>query len=131
MDGQIHLWDIRRSGHLTTFDQHHTRKKQVLGEQFGSEDNGQKKNRGYDARAAHDGHITAIKPTPDGLYWISAATDSRVRLWDGITHKNMLVNYASTWNRSMKARQMGVSSDSEVFFHPSGSVVQVRSAHVK
>jgi hypothetical protein len=30
---------------------------------------------------AHDGRVTALLPMPNGLSWLSAATDSRVRLW--------------------------------------------------
>lgn len=30
---------------------------------------------------AHDGRVTALLPTPDGLSWLSAGTDSRVRVW--------------------------------------------------
>ena len=30
---------------------------------------------------AHDGRVTALLPTPDGLSWLSAGTDSRVRMW--------------------------------------------------
>ncbi|GMH38513.1 hypothetical protein BSKO_06397 [Bryopsis sp. KO-2023] len=123
MDGQLRLWDIRRSGCMRTFDQHYTRV-----------DKSQENDQHRDSRiprepnkptTGHDGHVTAVKPTPNGLCWISAATDSRVRLWDAVNHTNMLVNYSGTYNRSMKARQLAVSSDSELIFHPSGSVVQV------
>ncbi|KAK9817228.1 hypothetical protein WJX72_011350 [[Myrmecia] bisecta] len=57
---------------------------------------------------AHDGYVTAVLPTPDGLYWLSAGTDSRVRLWDTVYHRNMLVNYSDTFNRSNKARQLAL-----------------------
>lgn len=124
MDGQVRMWDIRTSGCLQAFDQHHTRTKKYFGEQFGSGEDARPDHQPH-VRGAHDGHVTAVKPTPDGLCWITAATDSRVRLWDALTYRNMLVNYSGTWNRSMKGRQVGLSSDSELFFHPSGSVVQV------
>ena len=32
--------------------------------------------------SAHEGSITAVRATADGLHWITAGTDSRVRLWD-------------------------------------------------
>ena len=33
-------------------------------------------------RQAHEGAVTAVVPTPDGLYLLTAGTDSRIRLWD-------------------------------------------------
>lgn len=39
-------------------------------------------NRPAQFRLAHEGAVTAVVPTPDGLYCLTAGTDSRVRLWD-------------------------------------------------
>ena len=39
------------------------------------------------AATAHDGSVTAVLPTPDGMYWLSAGTDSRVHLWDTLYHR--------------------------------------------
>lgn len=64
-------------------------------------------------------------PTPDGLHWLSAGTDDRVRLWDAATYRHCLVHYPSAFNRANKARHMAVSDDSSTLFFPSGSVVQV------
>ena len=73
----------------------------------------------------HEGAVTAILPTPDGLFWVTAGSDSRVRLWDCSTHRssgysdlffksinqptgcqstcrNKLVNYERTFNRATK-----------------------------
>jgi hypothetical protein len=36
---------------------------------------------------AHDGSVTGIASTPDGLFWVTAGTDDRVRLWDARTHR--------------------------------------------
>lgn len=36
---------------------------------------------------AHDGRVTAVQATPDGLHWLTAATDSRVRLWESDTFR--------------------------------------------
>ena len=33
-------------------------------------------------RQAHEGAVTAVVPTPDGLHLLTAGTDSRIRLWD-------------------------------------------------
>lgn len=37
---------------------------------------------------AHDGRVTALSCTPDGLYLVSAGTDHRLRLWDLATGRN-------------------------------------------
>lgn len=37
--------------------------------------------------AAHDGAVTALLPTLDGLFWLTAGTDSRVRQWDSLHHR--------------------------------------------
>ena len=39
--------------------------------------------------------------------------------------RNLLVNYPNTFNSANKARQIAVSDDSQLLFHPSGSVIQV------
>ena len=51
---------------------------------------------------AHDGRVTGILPTPDGLHWLSAGTDNRLRLWDARHNYHLLVNYPQTFNSSMK-----------------------------
>ena len=100
---QMRLWDIRTYHCLHVFDQHQTQK------------HGRKRPRGAvdtaadlqantaQARArAHAGTITCVQPTEDGLHWVSAGTDSRMRLWDTRWHRNLLVNYPSAFNRSLK-----------------------------
>ena len=37
--------------------------------------------------AAHGGSVTGVHPTPHGLYWLSAGTDDRVRLWDAASYR--------------------------------------------
>lgn len=39
--------------------------------------------------------------------------------------RHMLVNYPGAFNRSLRARQLSVSEDGRVLFHPSGSAVQM------
>jgi len=46
---------------------------------------------------AHDGRVTALLPTPDGLSWLSAATDSRVRLWSVPKFRCRLVRYFAVY----------------------------------
>ncbi|GAB4816816.1 hypothetical protein N2152v2_003862 [Parachlorella kessleri] len=74
---------------------------------------------------AHGGSITGVHPTPHGLYWLSAGTDDRVRLWDAMEYRHLLVNYPNAFNRSLRARQLSVADDSRMLFHPSGSAVQL------
>ncbi|KAI3438903.1 hypothetical protein D9Q98_001318 [Chlorella vulgaris] len=74
---------------------------------------------------AHAGSITGVAPTPDGLHWLSAGTDDKVRLWDAASHRHQLVHYPGAFNRAVQARQLAVSDDGSLLFHPSGSVVQV------
>ncbi len=54
------------------------------------------------AAVAHDGRVTGILPTPDGLHWLTAGTDNRLRLWDTRHNYHLLVNYPQTFNSSMK-----------------------------
>ncbi len=42
---------------------------------------------------AHNGPITCLLPTPDGLHWLSGGADSRLRLWDASSWHNRLVHY--------------------------------------
>ncbi|KAK9835172.1 hypothetical protein WJX81_003251 [Elliptochloris bilobata] len=122
-DGQVRMWDIRTSGCVRVFDQHNTsaarpqrrphRRAGVAGEQ-------------HDAHVtAHDGSVTAVLQTPDGHSWLTAGNDSRVRLWDARRCRNLLVNYADTYNRARKARQLAACVAAGLLFHSSGSVVQV------
>ena len=82
---------------------------------------------------AHDGRVTALLPMPNGLSWLSAATDSRVRLWSvphfrsdfvvvhsfallnfpllatsqtvsSFPSRNTLVNFPNTHNRAVRVR---------------------------
>ncbi len=54
----------------------------------------------------HDGRVTGILPTPDGLHWLTAGTDNRLRLWDARHNYHLLVNYPQTFNSSMKVRAL-------------------------
>lgn len=54
------------------------------------------------AAVAHSGRVTGILPTPDGLHWLTAGTDNKLRLWDAQHNYHLLVNYPQTFNSSMK-----------------------------
>ncbi|CAD7702734.1 unnamed protein product [Ostreobium quekettii] len=125
VDGELRLWDTRRSGCLSMFDQHYTqRSRQQMPSGMAWLPGSSITNQTATNVTAHDGAITGVVPTPNGLHWLSAATDSRMRIWDAMYFTNELVNYPGSYNRSMKARQLAVS-DTDLVFHPSGSVVQV------
>ena len=40
---------------------------------------------------AHNGHVTEMCFTSDGLFLVTTGTDQRARLWDTFTGTNMLV----------------------------------------
>lgn len=40
-----------------------------------------------DGATAHDGAVTGLAPTLEGLSWLSAGTDSRVRMWDSVHYR--------------------------------------------
>ncbi|CAL8467874.1 g7412 [Coccomyxa elongata] len=129
-DGQVRVWDIRMSGCVHNFDQHDTHR----GHQSGATRQYREEARATDRanvsrpaehRTAHDGAVTAVVPTPDGMHCLTAGTDSRMRLWDLHHNSNALVNYPNTFNRAKKGRQISVSADAPLVFHPSGSVIQM------
>lgn len=74
---------------------------------------------------AHSGAVSCVMPTPDGLYWLTAGTDSSLRLWDAMHWHNRLVNYSQTHNHAIRARQLAVGEEGLTVFHPSGSMIQV------
>jgi len=77
---------------------------------------------------AHHGAVSALHATPDGLHYVTAAADQRVRLWDARDGTHALVHYPHTRSRaSDRARQMVASDDGAVLFHPSGATVQARA----
>lgn len=67
------------------------------------------------AAVAHNGRVTGILPTPDGLHWLTAGTDNKLRLWDAQHNYHLLVNYPQTFNSSMKvSAAMQVATDHHV-----------------
>lgn len=148
-DGAIRFWDIRRAGCYEVLDQHRSQTghrppvlKRVTGN-HGRENNsiagssskptsvshrGQKRLLGtsaMDSRTAHYGSVTGLQMTFDGLYLISAGTDSRLRMWDVESGCNTLVNYPSTRIRGNKGTQMTLSPDSSLLYTPSANAILV------
>lgn len=68
---------------------------------------------------AHDGRVTALKATPDGLRLVSAGTDNRVRLWDLADGKNANARFGVAPNDARKATALAVTADGRRVYHPS------------
>ncbi|XP_057776561.1 WD repeat-containing protein ATCSA-1-like [Salvia miltiorrhiza] len=79
----------------------------------------------HDRATAHYGVVTGLKVTEDGMYLLSAGSDSRLRLWDIESGCNTLVNFETARLQSSKAIQMAVSQDSALSFVPCMTTVKV------
>lgn len=71
-----------------------------------------------DRATAHYGAVTGLKTTEDGMYLLSAGSDSRLRLWDIQSGCNTLVHYEIMRLQSSKAIQLAVTQDSSIVFLP-------------
>ncbi|KAG7667760.1 putative WD repeat-containing protein ATCSA-1 [Nannochloris sp. 'desiccata'] len=141
-DGQLRIWDIRRAGTRAVLDMHDTKNRQGGAGRAGGPGNtsaaaplrpkpqapGAQTSATIYAKS-HENGITGVVPTSDGLFWLSAGNDDRVRLWNASSHRHELVHYNDTFNRASKPRQIAVSDDGNAVFHPSGSAVQVFDVH--
>eukprot|EP00884_Botryococcus_braunii_P017531 jgi/Botrbrau1/4461/Bobra.0348s0045.2 len=88
-DGQVLLWDIRAARCIHVFDQHQTAREAQAswtGLLPGPGNHMQ-------TQRAHEGSITGIVASPDGLSYVTAGTDSCVRLWDAHTYRLPLILY--------------------------------------
>ncbi|KAL8487667.1 hypothetical protein ACS0TY_023673 [Phlomoides rotata] len=79
----------------------------------------------HDRATGHYGVVTGLKVTEDGMYLLSAGSDSRLRLWDMESGCNTLVNFETTRLQNSKAIQIAVSQDSTLAFVPCMSTVKV------
>ncbi|XP_059287748.1 WD repeat-containing protein ATCSA-1 isoform X1 [Lycium ferocissimum] len=71
-----------------------------------------------DRATAHYGAVNGLKVTNDGMYLLSAGSDSRLRLWDIESGCNTLVNYETSRLQATKAIQLAISHDSTLAFVP-------------
>ncbi|OVA09378.1 WD40 repeat [Macleaya cordata] len=71
-----------------------------------------------DRATAHYGAVTGLKVTGDGMYLLSAGSDSRLRLWDIESGCNTLVNYEVTRLETRKPIQLANTQDSSLVFVP-------------
>ncbi|EPS68342.1 hypothetical protein M569_06428, partial [Genlisea aurea] len=72
----------------------------------------------HDRSTGHYGVVTGLKMTEDGMYLLSAGSDSRLRMWDMDSGCNTLVNYGAIRFPSRKPIQMAVTEDSSFVFVP-------------
>ncbi|KAL9238062.1 hypothetical protein vseg_012538 [Gypsophila vaccaria] len=79
---------------------------------------------GKDRATAHYGAVTGLKTTEDGMYLLSAGSDSRLRLWDIESACNTLVNYETVRLQNSKGIQLAVAQDSSLVFAPCMTVVK-------
>ncbi|XP_073281580.1 WD repeat-containing protein ATCSA-1-like [Primulina huaijiensis] len=79
----------------------------------------------YDRATGHYGVVTGIKGTDDGMYLLTAGSDSRLKLWDIESGCNTLVNFETKRLQSTKAIQMAVSHDSTLAYIPCMTTVKV------
>ncbi|XP_057974174.1 WD repeat-containing protein ATCSA-1-like [Malania oleifera] len=71
-----------------------------------------------DRATAHYGAVTGLRVTEDGMYLLSAGSDSRLRLWDIESGCNTLVNFETVRLQASKAIQLATTQDSALVFVP-------------
>ncbi|XP_050264819.1 WD repeat-containing protein ATCSA-1-like [Quercus robur] len=77
-----------------------------------------------DRATAHYGAVTGLKATEDGMYLLSAGSDSRLRLWDVESGCNTLVNFETVRLQAGKPIQLATSQDSDLVFVPCMTAVK-------
>ncbi|KAF5456106.1 hypothetical protein F2P56_025617 [Juglans regia] len=77
-----------------------------------------------DRATAHYGAVTGLKLTEDGMYLLSAGSDSRLRLWDVESGCNTLVNFETVRLQTSKPIQLATTQDSAFVFVPCMSAVK-------
>jgi DNA excision repair protein ERCC-8 len=78
-----------------------------------------------DRATAHYGAVTGLKATNDGMYLLSAGSDSRIRLWDIESGRNTLVNFETGRIQTNKGIQLDTSDDPALVFVPCMKTVKV------
>ncbi|KAJ4839011.1 WD repeat-containing protein ATCSA-1 [Turnera subulata] len=77
-----------------------------------------------DRATAHYGAVTGLKVTDDGMYLLSAGSDSRIRLWDCESGHNTLVNFETVRLQTSKPIQLATTDDSILAFVPCMTAVK-------
>ncbi|KAL6983012.1 WD repeat-containing protein ATCSA-1 [Sarracenia purpurea var. burkii] len=78
-----------------------------------------------DRATAHYGAVIGLKATEDGMYLLSAGSDSRLRLWDIESGCDTLVNFETVRLQTGKAMQLCTTQDSALVFVPCMTSVKV------
>lgn len=74
---------------------------------------------------AHEGPVTGILATSDGLNLVTTGSDNRVRLWDSQYLHNRLVHFVDTYNRGAYPKRLSSTPDGRYLFYPRGDDIQV------
>ncbi|KAL5559176.1 hypothetical protein UlMin_035387 [Ulmus minor] len=77
-----------------------------------------------DRATAHYGAVTGLKVTDDGMYLLSAGSDSRLRLWDVESGCNTLVNFETVRLQTSKPIQLATTQNSGLVFVPCMTAVK-------
>ncbi|XP_050364394.1 WD repeat-containing protein ATCSA-1-like [Argentina anserina] len=77
-----------------------------------------------DRATAHYGAVTGLKVTDDGMYLLSAGSDSRLRLWDVESGCNTLVNFETVRLQTSRPIQLATSPSSPLAFVPCMATVK-------
>ncbi|KAK9946394.1 hypothetical protein M0R45_011862 [Rubus argutus] len=77
-----------------------------------------------DRATAHYGAVTGLKVTDDGMYLLSAGSDSRLRLWDVESGCNTLVNFETARLQTSRPIQLATSPNSPLAFVPCMTAVK-------
>lgn len=77
-----------------------------------------------DHATAHYGAVTGLKLTEDGMYLLSAGSDSRLKLWDVESGCNTLVNFETVRLQTSKPIQLATTQDSSLVFVPCMTAVK-------
>ncbi|GAU31180.1 hypothetical protein TSUD_316050 [Trifolium subterraneum] len=77
-----------------------------------------------DRATAHYGAVTGLKVTEDGMYLLSAGSDSRLRLWDIESGCDTLVNFETVRLQTSRPIQLATAQDSALVFVPCMRVVK-------
>ena len=77
-----------------------------------------------DRATAHYGAVPGLKVTEDGMYLLSAGSDSRIKLWDLESGYNTFVNFEMVRLQMSKAIQLAISQDSAHVFVACMTVVK-------
>lgn len=94
-DNTVLLWDIRKvGGPLLSLDQH----------------NGAAVSSNSSIITAHNGAVNGLCFTSEGRWLTSYGSDHRLRLWDALTGKNMLINYGRVSNWFVNHCQFAVTT---------------------